>query len=335
MADTLSDDAVKLIKEQCEACLKDEKAILVEMNSYKWIIRGLFIVVLGGSIFGIFKVQDYVDERVASRIEKQDDLYSGAVLAATGESRAALEKLDNFANGVSGKVAQNNQINVATDAAWNLDKVSKEEQSFFFLSLLSTLASMKDQFNDEFIGKYHWKALLNDKYFRQQFLTSGRWDANARFNTDMAFGYLKFGDLKSDIETAKQYLLRAYDQGKGDKKYTDYHVGLIEFVLDDNEKATADLQSAISWPPGTSYRYSEPVEFLVPANWDTFGRLWKKFHKQDFGAELKKLFIRIEDDYYNATAEKKLVAAIGNADENLQEVKESFRKICSRCLADE
>ena len=66
------------------------------MNLYKWVLRIAFVLFLGGSIFGILKIQDYVDDRVAKRVEKQDTLYSASAYNAGNNYRYALENLELF-----------------------------------------------------------------------------------------------------------------------------------------------------------------------------------------------------------------------------------------------
>jgi len=324
MADRLSDDAVKLIKEQCEAFLKEEKAVLFEMNIYRWVLRGLFVVILGGSIFGIFKVQEYVDGRVASRVERQDDLYSGAVMAVTGGPRAALEKLDNFVNGVSGTTLQD------SSTVWHLDKISKDQQTFFFISFISALASIRDQDVDgEFIGKSHWRILLSDRYFQQQFVISERWGANSRLSYQMAICYLKFADSKSEIETARRYLAKSTNLDNAEIKTRNWNIGLADFVLGERKNAATNLSSALNWREQTSsFRRYEPADMLLTDDWNIFARLWKKFRSESFGTELKALFIDIEDDYYASKAEKKLmVAELFNTNDKIKKATEEFGEI--------
>jgi hypothetical protein len=140
----LSDEAIALIKQQWDRFLEQEKTVLSEMNIYKWALRTFFVVVLGGSIYGVFQIQNYVDDRVARHVEKQDNLYSGAVFTATGNPRSALEKLDSFIMSVSNDSSAN-QRGSSRNVSWDLSNVSAEQKTFLFISLLAALAAIDDK----------------------------------------------------------------------------------------------------------------------------------------------------------------------------------------------
>lgn len=88
----LTDDAKKLIEDHCKSILEQNRATLregeVEIQKWKdtlreadiyvWAARAFFFIVvlaLGGSIYGIFKTQDYLDERIAKNTSNLERLF--------------------------------------------------------------------------------------------------------------------------------------------------------------------------------------------------------------------------------------------------------------------
>jgi hypothetical protein len=290
----LSEEATKLIKVKCEEFFAQERSLLTELNLYRWALRALFVVVLGGSVFGIIKAQDYLDDIVARHVQKQDDLYSGAVLTAAGDSRGALERLDSFVN------------NVGTDKGmWDVKDVSVEQRSFLLFSLLTALSSIEDMdINGEFIGKGDWTMLLDDPVFRNRFLISNRWESDARFNIIIGLCYLHFAENTADIETARRYFIRS-----GETPYIDWYLGVISFVMGDKQDAIEKLNKAIDWKlQPESYRNYDATEILRTIDWNIFTRLWTKIYKTDFGTELKTLFVSAENEHRTVLANKRIAA---------------------------
>src|SRR3954447_17543165 len=86
----LSEEAKKLVQEECKAVLEKDKEVLREVAAYKWAARIFFTLVLGGSIVGIFKAQDYIDDRIAKRTENLERLFLAKSLSDGGQAQDAL-----------------------------------------------------------------------------------------------------------------------------------------------------------------------------------------------------------------------------------------------------
>jgi hypothetical protein len=311
----LSEDAIKLIKEQCDELLKQERGTLEELNFYKWLLRAFFVVVLGGSIFGILKIQDYVDDRVAKRVEKQDNLYSGAVLDAAGYPRSALEKFESFlisvnknASGEGGTPIVTLPVptgNRSTGDRWlDLAKISPEQRNFLVLSMLGALSEIEDKDDvngGEFVGKSDWAALLTDPVFRTEMVNSSYWENNLRFNIYMGMGYLRYGDDRANFETARSYFLRANKAAvkKSDLRGNSFYIAMINYVLGGEKKHAVDaLNDMIDWKKQLlSFRYYQPSDMLTTLDWNILERVWGKLGKRDFSSEIVAIFYAAEDKH--------------------------------------
>jgi hypothetical protein len=97
----LTDDAKKLIQEECTAVLEKYKDVLREVEIYKWATRAFFTLVLGGSILGFFQLQNYLDERIAKGTSHLERLFIARSLTDGNQPKDALPELVEFARSVS------------------------------------------------------------------------------------------------------------------------------------------------------------------------------------------------------------------------------------------
>jgi len=294
----LSEEAVRLINEHCEKILKQQKDLFAELNIYKWALRTFFVVVLGGSVFGSIKARDYIDDIVASRIQKQDDLYAAAILSTAGDYRRSLELFDRFMIAAAGSNSTSTGLFERQNMlSWK--GVSSQQQTLVFIYLVTTLAGISDQApNGDFIGKHYWTALLNDPGFRATFLTSDQFDSNLRFNNNYGLGYLRFAENKKDVETGLGYLKKARDLTKDQSvlKGIQANLGYILYMLGDREGAIQELDSIIDWKT-VNYRFADLDLKTFPGVEDYFWiRLWKQVlaNTDDFGIKLKDLYIEVQ-----------------------------------------
>jgi hypothetical protein len=111
------------------------------MNTYKWIIRGLFVLFLGGSILGIYKFQDYLDDRIAGRIAKFDNVYLASVLSTSNQYRTALQEINTYFDKISegDKSSTRKSEGIEQDLS-KVSELSKSQRDFFFVTLLDTVA---------------------------------------------------------------------------------------------------------------------------------------------------------------------------------------------------
>lgn len=175
MMDELTEVAKKLIKDEFDKLARDNSSILLELKFYTWAIRIIFVVVLGGSIWGLLKAQDYVDERIALHTETFDSLYIANLFTQNGDPRTALGYADAFIN----NVRDNKDV-------WDLRKLSEPQQNFFFMTILRIVANMSDKDKSssvDYIVKQHWRRLLSDTLFQSFYINSKKWqDTSKDFN---------------------------------------------------------------------------------------------------------------------------------------------------------
>ena len=106
----LSDDDKKLLQQEISILTQDQKDLLSslkearmelrtevaerlavhqklvqELEIYKWVIRFLFVILLGGSIYGILSFGSFVDARIADRMKRSDKLSQALSCAQLGQ----------------------------------------------------------------------------------------------------------------------------------------------------------------------------------------------------------------------------------------------------------
>jgi hypothetical protein len=98
----LSEEAKELVAEHVAALTRANAATLRELNFYRWALRAFFFLLFGGSILGVVKLQEYLDDCIQKRAEALSRLVYGS-LAQSGDDHAAaveqyaafLEKIEN------------------------------------------------------------------------------------------------------------------------------------------------------------------------------------------------------------------------------------------------
>jgi len=186
-------------KEEINTLIESYQKTLSELNTYKWALRVVFAALLGGSIFGVMKLQDYIDNRIANRVEKIDRLYFAVSLANTGQWRDSL---------------------VEFDAIWSDFKApgfkpTEQYKSFYYLNLLWVLASLEEYLpNGLPVGQPQWERVQLDADFIHEFMTSNRWENNDAVNNNLALCTLKYVKSDKALRSIRNYFQRAYDRAE-------------------------------------------------------------------------------------------------------------------------
>lgn len=292
----LSEEAKKAIKDEFREFMYENQKTLDELDLYKWVIRALFVLLLGGSIVGIYKFQDYLDDRIATRIEKFDDVYLANILSASSENRNALEQIGNFFDKLSdgSKVAvgaKTQEQGFEQDLSRASD-LSKAQRDFFFVTLLDAVAYINDMgIDDNYVGKSYWIALIKNRYFQRDFVLAQRWEANQKFNNRMANAYARFAENIDDVRQSKRYFEAALSAATLplDKAQNCFGLTFISLVLD-------NLDSAVTFTiEGNRHRanYINSEQIVTSIDYVLYERLWRKFHKSaGFQAAYEALFKR-------------------------------------------
>ena len=98
----LSEAAKELVAKHVAALTQANEATLGELKFYRWALRAFFVLLFGGSILGVLKLQDYLDDRIQKRSEELSGILYGSLAqssedhaAAVDQFAACLEKLEN------------------------------------------------------------------------------------------------------------------------------------------------------------------------------------------------------------------------------------------------
>lgn len=291
----LTDEAKRLLEDEFRKFARENQQVLDEMNVYKWMIRALFVVVLGGSILGVYKLQDYLDDRIATRVEKFDNLYLASVLATSLQNRNALEEIGSFFDKLAegSKASTNGSVgNVGLGIEQDFSRVSdlsKSQREFFFITLLDTIANIDDIGPDgEYVGKRFWDALTKNRHFIRDFMDGQRWEANERFNNRMANAYARYAENIEQVRLSKRRFQMALDTASISNQRASASFGLtfISLILDDTRSAAEYVNS------GNRYRpyYITADALRTGPDFQLYERLWKRFHTADFKQAYEKMF---------------------------------------------
>ena len=145
---------------ESRALLERHDKELRELRAYKWAMRLFFALVLGGSIYSVLKVDDYVDERVALRIAKTDRVALALNQAQVGHWREAISLFDEVrAEMASGK------LEAGTDF-----------KRFLYFNALWLLGQAYEQNPDgTWVGQEQYDQLMKDHEFRREIFPTGAW----------------------------------------------------------------------------------------------------------------------------------------------------------------
>ena len=166
---------------------------LAELNVHKRIIRFIFALLIGGTIWGLVKYRDIIDDRIAEHVVKMDRLPSALSLSYNNQWRAALALLDK----------------VKEDFKTTEFKPSQEFKDAFFLTYLWVLGQIEDTEPDgTWLGQDQWRKLNEDPDYIK-FKTLALWlESDQAVNNNLAFCTLKYA--KSDIlQTARNYFQKS------------------------------------------------------------------------------------------------------------------------------
>ena len=219
----ISDDDKKLLREDVSTLLQEQRETLAslrearmelktevaerlaahqklvqELEIYKWVIRFLFVIFLGGSIYGILNFVHFVDTRIADRVKKSDKLAQALSFAQLGQWGPALQTFDEVYNDYK-------TTNSFPDG---------EYLEFLYSKWIWILAQNDSQQNQStWVGEFEWKILNDEREFRQGFLGNSAWKLNEAVQTNLAYCTLKFDKSQDAIGNARSYFEQALSAG--------------------------------------------------------------------------------------------------------------------------
>lgn len=293
----LNSEQKQLIRAEFEECLKDHEEVIAEnkkvlndIRMYKRLIRLLIGVVLGGSIATVLYFPSWVDERIVARAMSLDDLVLANGEIYGGDYRQAFERLASFV----GKIDHSGRGHKL-----DLSSLTEPQQRFLISTLIGAFAlnSDKDPTSlTDFVGKDMWRALLSNSNFKLLFPKNSRGFSDSTVqNYYMGLAYLRYADDKSDVEQGSKYLSEVLSEGKDaptgvDTTSAAFYLGFALSLLDRRSEAMDVFAQSQLLANYTTYQltYGKPdaSALLGSFNQLLLGRLWKKFGKDDFGADV-------------------------------------------------
>src|SRR5262245_14698731 len=182
-------------REEINTLIESYQKTLSELNTYKWVLRFVFVALLGGSIFGVTKLQGYIDNRIANRVEKIDRLYFAVSLANTGQYRDSLIEFDTL----------------WSDFKAPGFKPTEQYKSFYYIYLLRVLAYQEDFLpNGLPAGQFQWDRLQSDADFIHEFMTSNRWERNDIVYSSLGSCTLRYDKSDKALRLMRNYFQRAH-----------------------------------------------------------------------------------------------------------------------------
>jgi tetratricopeptide (TPR) repeat protein len=236
---------------------------LHELQLYKWAIRGIILLVLGGSVLTILKYKEVIDAQIMVRMAKSDRLNLAIQLGSQGQWREALMTLDE----------------IWVDIRKSPDAVNSQYKSFFFRNFLWVISQTEERRPDgSFVGAEEWKQLNADPDFRAEFITSPRWDNDPAINDNLAFAFLKF---EGSTTVARKYFQVALNSSHPDiRKAPNYFaLAMVDLIDNEPEKAIAGFQQAGRLDP-SSYSIEDAGKYANSFMNSTEFTIWEAVAEQ-------------------------------------------------------
>lgn len=273
----LENEVLKLA-DQVKALISKQQKTLTELNIYKWVIRVLSVLLLGGSILGLMTYQDYldrrIDSRIAERVIKTDRLGLAVSKAYSGQWRGALQLLDKI---------------WGDPTSSDLDP---DFRSFLFVNYLWVLGQIQDvQPDGSWVGTAEWKRLNEDPHFLAEFITGNTWEHDADVNNSLGFCTLKFSNSNDLLQIARTYFQRAADDATPEqfKAPSIFALAMIDLIEGDAKAAADKMRKAEELYP-EDYRISDRVTYRNTFVNSTEFQIWAGVSQRVKGKDFVKLY---------------------------------------------
>jgi hypothetical protein len=254
------------------AVLEKHESALRELRAYKWVVRMLFALILGGSIYSFLKIDDYVDEHVAKRFMKTDRLSLLLSQAEVGHWRDALGLLDEIRTEIgSGKL-----------------KADQDFKRYLYYDTVWLLGQTIEKNPDgAWVGQEQYDILMKDPDFRRELFTRGNLLADGDLLNLLALCALKYEQTPASLVKARGYLDQALNRIYPSQRKANIHWSLAMLDLLENhlDSAKQHLESAASLNP-VEFRITDLVpyknSFLNAPEFILWSDLAAKTNKPDF-----------------------------------------------------
>jgi tetratricopeptide (TPR) repeat protein len=191
----LTAEAKELIAKEFDELSRKAAKTLQELAVYRWALRIFLAVFLGGTIFGVLRFQDYLDDRIQKRTEELSGIVYGSVAQSSFDPRTAIEQYNDF-------------LPKLETAAL---RPSEPIRSIFYLRFIQALADdVELDPSGEFEVRPAFLALTESRYFKKDFLLNERrWRDDPVYLNSWGRCLVKFGASDNDIGAANRSFERA------------------------------------------------------------------------------------------------------------------------------
>jgi hypothetical protein len=225
---------------ESQEILEKYRKTLKELEGYKWALRFFFTLLLGGSIFGFLKYQEYLDTRIAERMQKLESFSYALVLINNGENRSALGELDDLYSAL--KLPE--------------FKATEKFKIYYYYNVLRALNPLFDMDGDgSYVGKFEWDRLNNDDDFKRSFKTDNRYYYNDFVQNTFAICTLKYTSSPDVIKKARGYFERAQQEAitNESKAVNTYDLAMLDLIENNEPSAIENFKKAEGlYPKGYS-----------------------------------------------------------------------------------
>ena len=201
---------------------KHENA-LRHIKYYKWIGSIIFGVLLGGSIYSVARVDDYIDKRVAQRVVKADRVSLMLNKAQFGQWREALGLADEIrAELDSGKLGDD-----------------QEFKHFIYLTELWLLSQSYERTAGGWVGQDQYDQLMKSQDFRREMFVKRSHQDDGNMMLMMGLCVLKFEKLPENLSRGRKYFEQSLSHLSPVQRRAGVHWNLAMLDLVEGHRETA------------------------------------------------------------------------------------------------
>jgi hypothetical protein len=235
----LTPEAKELIAKEVESLTKSSSALLQELEIYRWALRVLFVLLFGGTLLGIFKLQAYLDDRIQKRSEQLSGFVYGSAAQSSGDPRTAIEQYKDFLGNLESAVL----------------RPSEPIRSIYYLKFIQALADDNQTEPDgDFEVRGVYLTLIGSKFFKKDWLLNeGRWRNDASYLNAWGRCQVKFGSSLADIESAYKLFERAVQSADrpSDKAANHFAMAMVSLIENKEDEAKTLFLRAAEVSPKT------------------------------------------------------------------------------------
>lgn len=242
----LTEEAKRALKDEFEKLSARYDKILVESSVQNWIFRITFLLVLGGSFYGLYRFEGVIDDRITSRAAVFDRIYLANILAQSGQYRSALQEIAAFTDSL-----RSNESGGKPPYDFDSLKLTLSQRNFFNLTVITAVAASTERDpSGQYVGKDFWNALQLSDYFKREFSIGTQWQGGQEINARLARAYFRFADSKDHIALALKYFQQATLQSKEiNEDSFAYERLLCAAILGDEEGAIENAKAMLRLSP--------------------------------------------------------------------------------------